>query len=205
MAIPAYIQGYPQDGSSLGQSKTTIRNNLDGTFLTLGVDHINNNGLPGSQPAGYHTLIHQVTQTAVTTLANYNQVFSGIPGNVTVNGVATAEIPTGGDTQLYSLSSMGILNQLTGSLKNTPGYAWLGGILIQWGLVASSSTQSNPVIYPVEFPTAIFNIQVTPVRVAGVFTSDYSVAPGATKAGFTIINATGGATGLAFYWFAIGN
>ncbi len=50
MAIPIYTLGYPPDGSSLGQTKTTIRNNLDGTFLTLGGDHVNNNGQPGSIP-----------------------------------------------------------------------------------------------------------------------------------------------------------
>ena len=44
MSIPTYTQGYPPDGSSLGQTKSVIRNNLDGTFLTLAVDHVDNNG-----------------------------------------------------------------------------------------------------------------------------------------------------------------
>ena len=52
MSIPAFTPGYPPDGSSLGETKSVIRNNLDGTFLTLGVDHINNNGQPGSESSG---------------------------------------------------------------------------------------------------------------------------------------------------------
>ena len=68
MGIPAYVPGYPPDGSSLGQTKSTIRNNLDGTFQTIAVDHINNNGDPGSQPPGYHTIIHEVPQTVLVLL-----------------------------------------------------------------------------------------------------------------------------------------
>lgn len=157
MSIPAYTLGYPPDGSTLGQTKSTIRNNLDGTYLTLAVDHINNNGQPGSQPAGYHTIIHQVTQTSVATTTGYNQVFSGVPGTLVVNAVTTPTIPPGGDTQLYTLSSGGVLSQLTGSSLTTNGYAWIGGILIQWG---TQSIGSTPVafIFPVTFPNNIFSI-----------------------------------------------
>jgi hypothetical protein len=87
MAIPTYTPGYPPDGSSLGQTKSTIRNNLDGTFETLAVDHVNNNGVPGSNPAGYHTIIHQVPQTNVDDCAGYNQIFSGVPGGLSITTV----------------------------------------------------------------------------------------------------------------------
>ena len=102
MPIPTYTPGYPPDGSSLGQTKSTIRNNLDGTFQTLAIDHVNNNGQPGSNPAGYHTIIHQVSQTSVSTVSGVNQVFSGVPGSLRVNTVTTPIITPGGDTQLYS-------------------------------------------------------------------------------------------------------
>src|SRR5580700_2776789 len=112
MAIPPYVKGYPPDGSSLGQTKSTIRNNLDGTFDTVAVDHVNNNG-PNMQPAGYHTIIHEVTQTNVSTVAGVNQIFSGVPGTLVVNSVTTKAIPNNGDTQLYSLTGAGVLAQLT--------------------------------------------------------------------------------------------
>jgi hypothetical protein len=102
MPIPAYTPGYPPDGSSLGQTKAVIRNNLDGTFQTLAVDHIDNNGNPGSQPAGYHTVIHQVPQTSVNTASGYNQIFSGFPGTLIVNGLTTPAIPPLPYEQLYS-------------------------------------------------------------------------------------------------------
>ena len=107
MTIPTYVSGYPPDGSSLGSTKTTIRGNLDGTFLTLGVDHVNNNGSPGNNPAGYHTIIHQVTQTTIpSTISGVNQFFSMIPGTG-----ASRPLPPN-DTQLYSLSGMEFFNKL---------------------------------------------------------------------------------------------
>jgi hypothetical protein len=203
MPIPTYTPGYPPDGSSLGQTKSTIRNNLDGTFQTLAVDHVNNNGQTGSQPAGYHTIIHQVPQSTVTTVANYNQVFSGVPGSLIVNGVTTPTIPPGGDQQLYSLTGAGALSQLTGRLANATGYCWCGGMLFQWGVTTPSTGNIN-VIFPVAFPNNAFNVQATPLRAIGTFTTDFSVTS-LVNSGFTINNANSATTSLAYYWFAIGN
>ncbi len=196
MPIPTYTSGYPPDGSSLGQTKSTIRNNLDGTFQTLAVDHINNNGQPGSNPAGYHKIIHQVTQTNVTTVAGVNQVFSGVPGTLIVNGVTTKAIPPGGDTQLYSLTAAGILSQLTGRVASQSGYCWLSGVLLQWGRTATTGTDTT-VTFPIKFPTSAFSCVATPA-IADRFGGVLSL----TTTGFTFneTNATGN-----FYWFAIGN
>jgi hypothetical protein len=208
MVIPTYTPGYPPDGSSLGQTKSTIRNNLDGTFETLAIDHINNNGQPGSQPAGYHTIIHQVPQSSVSTVTGYNQVFSGVPGTLIVNGVTTPTIPASGDQQLYSLSGAGVLSQLTG-LANTQtvtggiGYAWLCGVLMQWGYT-TNSTGNIGVSFPVPFPNNVFNVQATALRATGKFSTDFSVTS-VVNSGFTINNANSSTTGLAYYWFAIGN
>ena len=157
MPIPTYTPGYPPDGSSLGQTKATIRNNLDGTFETLAVDHVNNNGQPGSQPAGYHTVVHQVPQTSVSTVTGYNQLFSGVPGTLIVNGVATPSVPSNGDQQLYSLTGSGVLSQLTGYRANENGFCWCGGILFQWGIFAmGTNVHSQAVSYPVAFPNNVF-------------------------------------------------
>jgi hypothetical protein len=196
MPIPTYTPGYPPDGASLGQTKSTIRNNLDGTFETVAVDHVNNNGQPGSNPAGYHTIIHEVTQTNVVTVASHNQVFSGVPGTLVVNAVTTPTIPPGGDTQLYSLSASGILSQLTGRVAMQSGYCWLSGVLLQWGRNGVTGT-NTPVTFPVAFPTAVFSCVASPAvgdRFGGVINL--------STTGFTFneTNATGN-----FYWFVIGN
>ena len=205
MPIPTYTPGYPPDGYSLGQTKSTIRNNLDGTFETLNIDHVNNNGQPGSQPAGYHTVIHEVSQTSVSTVNGYNQIFSGVPGTLVVNGITTPTIPSGGDTQLYSLSGAGVLSQLTGSSRTQKGYVWVGGLLFQWG-VKSSPGQSGTVNFNapnVNFPNNCFNVQLTLQRNGSTATSSIYLdgVPGTTS--FNYSGDTSGAANL--YWFAIGN
>ena len=204
MPIPTYTPGYPPDGSSLGQTKAVIRDNLDGTFQTLNVDHVNNNGQPGSQPAGYHTIIHEVTQTNVSTVTGVNQIFSGIPGTLIVNGVTTKNIPPNGDTQLYSLTGMGGLSQLTGNNASANGYNWVGGILLQWGsTTAVANSSSTTVTFPVTFPTAVFSVQAT------VVTNDnssirFSILNNASPSGF-VTSQTSSAHFTRLYWFAIGN
>jgi hypothetical protein len=208
MPIPTYTPGYPPDGSSLGQTKATIRNNLDGTFQTLAVDHINNNGQPGSQPAGYHNIIHQVTQTNVSTVTGVNQIFSGVPGTLIVNGVTTPAVPAGGDTQLYSLTGNGGLTQLTGSNVSATGYTWAGGILIQWGFVNSIASSFQTQNFPVPFPHVCL----------GVFTQIYgnNTLPGGegtidikksavSGSSFQWAMITNSSQYIGFYWWAIGN
>ncbi len=207
MAIPTYVQGYPPDGSSLGQTKSTIRNNLDGTFLTVAVDHVNNNGQPGSQPPGYHKIVHQVTQTNVSTVVGYNQVFSGVPGTLIVNGVTTPDIPSGGATQLYSLTGGGVLAQLTGNNKSSNGYAWIGGVLIQWGQTNFSGTGTQqPVSFPVTFPSAVTSVQVTRAGGnTGTNPEDIFLLTLASTSGFTARRSSvSPSSNLNFYWLSIG-
>lgn len=195
MVVPTFTPGYPPDGSSLGQTKATIRNNLDGTFQTLAIDHINNNGQPGSQPAGYHTIIHQVPQTSVTTVAGYNQVFSGVPGTLVVNATPTRSVPNNGDQQLYSLTGAGILSQLTGKSATTNGYCWSGGILFQWG------QGNNGGSFPVAFST-LFTVIATPFTAPGFLNSIPSITSQNTSS-----FAMGNSGGQVFpvNWIAIGN
>jgi hypothetical protein len=170
MSIPEYTQGYPPDGSSLGQTKIQIRDNLDGTFLTLGVDHINNNGLPGDNPAGYHNLIHMVVQTATpSNITGITQLFAGNP-SVLVNpntGIPNG-IPSGSDNQLFLLTGGNSFCQMTGRSSAQNGYVWCGGLLIQWGTYAavggnfpagssySGNASQTSVMYPVPYPNNVY-------------------------------------------------
>jgi hypothetical protein len=201
MTIPTYNLGYPPDGASLGETKAEIRNNLDGTFLTLGVDHINNNGQPGSNPAGYHNNIHMVTQGAApANMAGVLQLFTLVP---------PSGIPDATNPQLFTLTNS-ILSQLTGkkttAANNSNGYVWVGGVLIQWGIASTPHESATPLLFAtnnVAFPNFCFMVQVTGIRSNsggdGIFVLQGSVS----NTGFTFRNGSGSIDNS--YWMAIGN
>lgn len=200
MSIPTYTLGYPPDGSSLGETKPVIRNNLDGTFETVGIDHVNNNGEAQSPPTsgnspGYHTIIHQVTQVAApAAISGVNQVFSLVP---------PSNIPPGGDTQLFNLTGGGGLSQMTGDLALQNGYVWCAGILIQWGLITPSSS-GETINFTPKFPNACFNVQLTPAasnRVILCVTAKSAIS--FTFQGLDPASLSGQASTV--YWVAIGN
>ncbi len=201
MSIPTYTLGYPPDGSSLGETKVVIRNNLDGTFETLEVDHVNNNGEAKSapltgNPAGYHTIIHQVTQAAKpAAIPGVNQVFAMIP---------PSNIPPGTDPQLFNLTGNGGFSQMTGDFSTENGYVWCAGILLQWGKVTGLAS-GTPVNFNVPFPTAFFNIQLTALGNISYVVKIGSTTP--IQASFIplIFNTSAVPTTGSFYWFAIGN
>jgi len=196
MPIPSYTPGYPPDGSSLGQTKASIRNNLDGTFQTLSVDHINNNGQPGSNPAGYHNVIHVVPQGSNPgAVTGFGQLFSK-----TVNSFTS-------DEALFWETGSGLVQQLTVNLTpsaTTNGYTFLpGGIIMQWGQSTSSSA-TQTVTFPVAFPTNCFNVQVTNTSSSTTASgSNVLYSSGFSKTGFTFKYAGSSING--FFWFAIGN
>jgi len=198
MAIPPYQLGYPPDGSSLGQTKTTIRGNLDGTFETLAVDHINNNGQPSrpSGSAGYHNIIRIVQNSTPSAIGAIGQLFN----TAVTNAYGTDEI-------LYYLTGGNQLQQLT--LNITPnqainGYTFLpGGFLLNFGL-AMNIASGTVISLNKSCLTACVNVQATPLQVSNsrtfVYTDTYN--PGNFKV--TISDANGGATVGSFSWMAIG-
>ncbi len=201
MTFP-FVPGYPQDNSTLGQSKTTIRNNINGTFSTLGIDHINNNGAPGAQPAGYHNVTHWVPKAADPGReANYGQLYSK-----TVSG----------DQQLFwrSGANPGFIQQITSSrvpLSALSGYTPLaGGILLQWGMVNTALPATGSVSFMtstgLNFTTFCFNVQITPFYGVTVPGQVISIAlEGLSNTGFNwkAISLSNNYTG--FFWTAIGN
>ncbi len=197
MPIPTYTPGYPPDGSSLGETKATIRNNLDGTFETLGIDHINNNGQPGSNPAGYHNVIHMVPQGSNPgAVVGYGQLFSK-----NINSYTT-------DEALFWETGGGLIQQLTVNLTpsaTTNGYSFIpGGIILQWGSVAQTSSSTVTVNFPITFPNNCFNVQLTRFRASSSpGTNSMWVITTPTTSSFDIKNDDGHSWG--YYWFAIGN
>jgi len=198
MSIPTFTQGYPPDNSSLGQTKATIRDNLDGTFLTLAVDHINNNGQPGAKPAGYHKVIHMVPQAAnPAPVAGYGQLYSRTISSIT------------NDQALFWETGAGLIAQLT--MNVTPqatlnGYTYLpGGILVQWGAIVSVAA-SGTTNFNIPFPNNFFNIQLTAmVSSTSNHANGMYIQGVPTTAQFTWNQADRAAAQTGFLWYAIGN
>ncbi|SRR5258706_4072890 len=205
MSIPTYTPGYPPDGSSLGQTKSVIRNNLDGTFQTLGIDHVNNNGQPGGKPAGYHTVIHSVPQGSnPAPVAGYGQLFSK-----TINSFTT-------DQALFWETGAGLIQQLTVNLTPSPaanGYTFLpGGLILQWGKINSTASSFQTLTFAtsnIAFPNNCFGIwtQVygnsgTPATSTGNVEIRQSTL---TRTTFQWAFVTSSSQYTGFYWWALGN
>ena len=207
MAIPSYTQGYPPDDSSLGETKQTIRNNLDGTFQTLSVDHQNQN----QANPGYHTVIHQVSQGSTPgATGGFGQIYS-------------QQITSGGnsDESLFYQSGGGRITQLTtnvGGAGNTwnpasNGFTTIpGGFIIQWGnAVQSSSSIQQDFLFSstgFAFPNNCFSVQATPTYSTSVPGGAASVAIRLStlkRTGFSFLYATNASHYTGFFWFAIGN
>lgn len=194
--IPQYTPGYPPDGTSLGDTKAVIRSNLDGTFLTLGVDHVNNNGQPGANSAGYHTDIHMVTQaSAPANITGVLQLFTLVP---------PTGIPDAINPQLFALSNS-ILYQLSGNLKAVNGYAWMGGMLIQWGqYIGSLIVSPSPTIFfPKRFPNQCFNVQATLTGTSGSSNTLQITTVDNPSFNWTFTGSSNNSY-TGFYWMAIG-
>ena len=204
MSIPTYVPGYPQDGSTLGQSKTQIRNNLDGTFQTLGVDHVNNNGVPGANPAGYHTTAHFILQGSTPApTTNAGQLFCNNLGALFYQ-----------DTQTPSNVTQLTRNfaPVVGNTNNAPGYSWMAGaLLLQWGKVTGLSGHWTAGPQTVNFATTNRNFSSACFGVWLTF-----IGPSSTGAGELCVNSVS-STGFVwafsgaltstfdgFYWFALG-
>jgi hypothetical protein len=160
MSIPTYIEGYPQDGSSLGSTKAQIRNNLDGTFQTLSVDHINNNGQPNSGTPGYHNVIHFQDQgpvyTPPPTVSGVTQMYT----NTDNNNIQQLFLRSTGGKQ-YQETTM--IDAFYPSLGTNPGWSYLpGGLVIQWGRATGQSSSGQNVTVPITYAHDIFKVFVVP-------------------------------------------
>jgi len=150
MAIPPFTPGVPQNGSSLGVTRDPIRNNLDGTFQTIDINHYNNN----DANAGKHRRVTLPRLGATPTTA-------ALEGCLYTRTVATG-------TELFyvkdntAASAVQLTGQKGAATQNS--YTFLpNGLLMQWMYVATpvDNTAYN---YPIPFPNAVFSIQITPVR-----------------------------------------
>ena len=82
------------------------------------------------------------------------------------------------------------------------GYLVLpGGVIMQWGDVVFSATNTAAVTFPLAFPTAVLNVQTSYAQAAGGSVVASVASP--TTSGFTFnLSASSSSTG---FWFAVGH
>lgn len=115
--------------------------------------------------------------------------------------------------KVFQITNRFIDSSETGFLMLPNGTDTNKSIIMMWGKVASGAVGDNPVTFPsmanyvgspIGFPTACFNIQVTPISSNNVSPVQKTITVSSiTSQGFTaVLNETmsGG-----FYWSAIGN
>jgi hypothetical protein len=211
MTIPPFSPGYPPNGSSLGETKVEIRDNLDGTYQVFSVDHINQNdplntGNPGA---------HQQAQ-----LYEVPGILPPQPPIILKNGFETlyAQVtnqssPLIGDglgNIFFTRGSSGFGIQLTGpktpGWNTTNGYTFLpGGFAINVGIGTFDGTTPVVITFKTSpnkiFLNKIFGIFVQPIT----SNVDYNIVPTLPpnpNQGFTI--AATDTSVAQFYWLAIG-
>ncbi len=127
------------------------------------------------------------------------------------------------DTQLFTVTGSGDIAQLTGfktrNNNQTDGYAWIGGILFQWGTISFSTStthKADTVIFKdrvtgaIPFPSYCFSVTATPSCAGSSYTGSRNsiLIRDATNTQFRYvfnssdIDAANGVNG--FYWVAIG-
>ncbi len=203
---PTYIEGFPQDGSSLGNTRVQIRNNLDGTFETLGVDHINNNGvgqITTTGTAGFHDVIHFQDQGALgykpPNVANTTELFTETDSQ-SIQQVMT--LSTG--NKLYQQTTM--LDGNFTTFGSTIGWVYLpGGFVLLYGFTNPSTSNSIIVDFggALALPTMIntnYIVTATPYnatpngyRIGTVTTTTFEIR----QSGTTPPNS-------GYYWVLIG-
>lgn len=192
-----YTQNIPDGPNNPSQDQPLMKANTNAIFSLIGTDHINFN-LPNS---GYHNIIHQPPQGSdPVSIAGINQVYAK---NVTPNSTVTST-----DTQLFTETGAGIISQLTGNLLGLEGYAWVGGILLQWGQSSSTSTTitfKDRVAGAIPFPTQCFSVYTSlrsivsiPVPAASIGIVSKSTTQFKTQAQGDLSTISG------FFWLAIG-
>jgi hypothetical protein len=181
---------------------------------SYGKDHnfTNTSNTSVSNADGHHTVVHQVTQVAdPASIANVNQVYSKDYTPDTTGGAPA--------TQLYSQSSNGSVFRLTGISGSTEGFAWTGGLLIQWGEVTFAGgnehltgtvTFKDRDVGSIPFPTTCLGVQCTlkNLNTADTIASNTIAINIFDELTFTWVYNSSSSTGSTrypgFYWIAIG-
>ncbi len=208
--MSVYQPGIPTGTVNLDVDYLNIQNNFQQLDTSFGVDHVPFSNQTAQN--GYHTSIHfNPVSTTVTNPPNNQPPVT--PATTPGFGqLFSAQINDGLnlDEALYFKSGGGRVTQLTRNIEpliSGTGYTSLpGGLIMQWGTTPVSGAGTVNVAFPIAFPTAVYNIQLTRTRISNSPGATYSYwisnNAGLSNSGFRIINNDGHSWG--YYWMAIG-
>jgi hypothetical protein len=206
-----YTTGIPDTPNNPSNDQPSMKINTNSINSIIQIDHhgfVDNLG-------GYHTIIHQDSSTR--SRSGQGNTFTNFPAAIpSINQLFSAQYTpdtTGGvaDTQLFTQTGSGQISQLTGFLAASDGWQWIGGTLIQWGSVTTTSssgsvTFKDRVAGAIPFPNNCWNVSIT---------LSFSSSPGTfATIGVRSLNRLGfdwravvpsAAHTDGFYWTAIGS
>jgi hypothetical protein len=196
-----YTKDIPDGPHNPSADQGPMQVNTNSTNDFLAVDHFGFNDNNG----GWHQQSTYPQLTSLpTTLSNQLSLFN-VPGtsNNELHMVRAGDPAT--ETTLTT-SKIGVPVAASTGVSYLPGPSTSngGGILIQWGQVASPGT-SGTVFFSPPFPSghAPFTIQLTLERNSAGQIATVNSSPAPTNTGFSYLTSSGGSTVL--YWMAIGN
>jgi hypothetical protein len=222
MATFTFNTTVPAANDAPRNDQPIMQTNNASTAGIIAVDHIGFNVPNG----GYHTLLHQPNQIVGGQAAWNPTAGSGVPAAIAATKIAGVQQTfsmlytpnsTGAtaDTQLFSLTGKGGISQLTGCFAFTDGWAWLGGILLQWGRITGLAgawpttpqtvTFKDRVAGAIPFANACFSVYVTFIGPTSSSTGDICInSISATNFVWQFTGSSSASFG-GFYWAAIGN
>ena len=188
----------PAPGDVIANSQSILLANSQYLQTSVGIDHNFTNNTATSQD-GYHKVIHFVNQGADPAPAtNAGELY-------------TKTYAETGEQELFFQTPSGVVSQLTGSDQATNGYAWFGGLLVQWGQITSTSSSFTTLTFStanIAFPNNCFAIFTQPYGSGTEPSSQATVEirkSTISKTSFQWCYVTNSSQYTGFFWVAIGN
>jgi hypothetical protein len=197
----SYTGNIPLSGQSLGVTKNPINSNFTTLQTVFDVNHVDYNNLG----AGKHFFLEMPVGVDMTTIANEGGLYTKDVGSAPAYACLFYRQESGGADPLRD---QGAVIQMTSikPLIAANGYTFLpGGMLLQWGTVASTGT--NPTItFPIAFSSTPYSVQFNPARsgMSSVSSTFYLNTSVLSATQFQIVNSSAGTTNYSYYWSAIG-
>jgi hypothetical protein len=203
----------PQPNDLLSNSQQDLLNNNQALNTSFGIDHYTFDDLTINN--GRHKDIHLVKRVGNPVATTDTVTIFSKDYTPDTTGAVT-------DTQLFLETANGIISQLTGKLSGltspSDGWNWVGGILLQWGIVSqafSSGSTTGTVTFKdrvagaIPFPNNCFIVTGSPlVSFASLPSSQGSVnirQSTISKTKFDWQFYTNSNQYIGFLWFAVGN
>ena len=154
----------------------------------------------GASPGQLIAFVLIQDATGGRTVTYPSNVKGGLQPNPAANSTTVQLFEVGVDSNLYATSTWAQAGFAI-SLAN-PGYiklpAFLGGLILEWGVATSITSTPSIVSFPLVFPTGCISVVATTFGSAGFVTNIEYWNP----TGFQVANNSGGVLGAS--WIAVG-